>query len=279
MNSFQKILLFFSIPIVGFSQNHFLDFAINQENDTIFGVIKDGFKEKSVLHEFNTNYKKDKIKFKSHDLRKFKKIRYNDKIYKYDKIVFEDGIYTTNLKNENSKDSISIRMGNFINFQKRLSDYVITINNDTIFGIIENPKIGKMKLIDSDNQKVTIDNKTVKSYRFHNQIYENRVKSKVAINDNKEAFLKLIYNRKVKLYEYKFENQTHNTSNIKSPSNLFYFIEKNDELVMINQLNYRKKLVNLFSDNTSLANKILNKEYDFENLYLIVKYYSESMNN
>ena len=65
MSSFQKILLFlfFSIPIVGFSQNQFLDFAINQENDTIFGVIKDGFKEKSVLHEFNTNYKKDKIKF------------------------------------------------------------------------------------------------------------------------------------------------------------------------------------------------------------------------
>ncbi|MEH1009527.1 hypothetical protein VDP25_17445, partial [Winogradskyella sp. ECml5-4] len=140
------LILAIVLPLFGFSQNEFLDFVVDYKNDTIYGTIRNVISKRSVLYELNSNPKKDKIKFRSHKLKKYKKIRFNDKIYTYVKPSNEDGIYAGKTTRIIPKDSIAKRLGDFINIQKRQSDFVITNSNDTIYGKIKDPSLGKLHL-------------------------------------------------------------------------------------------------------------------------------------
>ncbi len=279
MKKNQRTFLIFAIvlPLFGFSQNEFLDFVIDHKNDTIYGTIRNVISKRSVLYELNSNPKKDKIKFRSHKLKKYKKIRFNDKIYTYVKPSNEDGIYAEKDTLTISKDSIDYRLGDFINIEKRLPDFVVTNTNDTIYGKIEDPIFGKLRLLDSSNVKVKIDKKRIKFFRFNNEIFEHKEKRRATIFDKKDAYLKLILDGKAKLYEYEYHytQQDLNTNQSFNRSENYYYIEKGGELILINNLLHQKRLVELFSDNKELTSKILNKEYVIDNIYLIVKYYNK----
>ena len=277
MKKNQRTFLIFAIvlPLFGFSQNEFLDFVIDHKNDTIYGTIRNVISKRSVLYELNSIPKKDKIKFRSHKLKKYKKIRFNDKIYTYVKPSNEDGIYAEKDTLTIPKDSIANRLGDFINIEKRLPDFVVTNTNDTIYGIIEDPIFGKLRLLDSSNVKVKIDKKRIKFFRFNNEIFEHKEKRRATIFDKKDAYLKLILDGKAKLYEYHYTQQDLNTNQNFNRSENYYYIEKDGELILINNLLHQKRLVELFSDNKELTSKILNKEYVIDNIYLIVKYYNE----
>tara|TARA_R110000751_G_scaffold43361_2_gene100081 strand:- start:119 stop:964 length:846 start_codon:yes stop_codon:yes gene_type:complete len=271
------LILAIVLPLFGFSQNEFLDFVIDHKNDTIYGTIRNVISKRSVLYELNSSPKKDKIKFRSHRLKKYKKIRFNDKIYTYVKPSNEDGIYAKKDTLTIPKDSIANRLGDFINIEKRHPDFVVTNTNDTIYGKIEDPIFGKLRLLDSSNVKVKIDKKRIKFFRFNNEIFEHKEKRRATVFDKKDAYLKLILDGKAKLYEYEYHytQQDLNTNQNFNRSENYYYIEKNGELILINNLLHQKRLVELFSDNKELTSKILNKEYVIDNIYLIVKYYNE----
>jgi hypothetical protein len=272
------LILAFVFPLFGFSQNEFLDFVIDQKNDTIYGTIRNVISTRSILYEINSNPEKDKIKFRSHKLKKFKKIRFNDKIYTYVKPSNEDGIYTEKTTRIAPKDSIINRLGDFINIQKRLPDFVVTNTNDTVYGGIGNPTLGKLHLLDSSNTKVNIEKESIKSYRFNNETYEHKEKRKATIFDKKGAYLKLMLDGKVKLYEYKYySNELDlNTNQYINRLKNYFYIEKESEVLLLGNLLYKKGLAELFSENEILVSKILNEEYTIDNIYLIVKYYNEN---
>jgi hypothetical protein len=272
------LILAIVLPLFGFSQNEFLDFVIDHKNDTIYGTIRNVISKRSVLYELNSNPKKDKIKFRSHRLKKYKKIRFNDKIYTYYKPSNEDGIYAEKSTRTIPKDSIANRLGDFINIEKRLSDFVITNTNDTIYGKIEDPTFGKLRLLDSSNVKVKIEKERIKSFRFNNEIFEHKEKRRATLFDKKDAYLKLILDGKVKLYEYEYHysQMDLNSGQYLNRSENYFYIEKGNDLILINNLLHQKKLVEIFSENQILVSKILNKEYTIDNIYLIVKYYNEN---
>jgi len=270
-------LLLFILSYLSYSQNEFLDFVIDKNNDTIYGTIRNVISKQSVLYELNSNPEKNRIKFHTHRLKKYKKIRFNDKIYTYVKPSNQDGIYAQKESNTISEDSIINRLGDFVSIEKRLPDFVITNTNDTIYGKIENPIFGKLRLLDVSNKKIKVDKEQIKAFRYNNEIFEHKEKRKATLFDQKDAYLKLLLNGKVKLYEYESyytEQDLNINQSLNSPEN-YYYIEKDGELILINNLLHKKRLVELFSDNKELTSKILNKEYVIDNMYLIVKYYNE----
>ncbi|WP_282123083.1 hypothetical protein [Algibacter mikhailovii] len=276
------LILVFILPFFGFSQNEFLDFVINQKNDTIYGTIRNVISKRSVLYEKNSDPERDKIKFRSHKLIKYKKIRFNDKIYTYVKPSNEDGIYAGKTTRVIPKDSIAKRLGDFINIQKRLPDFVITNKNDTIYGRIKDPSVGKFRLLDSVNNKIKIETEKIKIFRFNNEILE--LKEKIIVVPpffkKDDAYLKLVLNGKLKLYEFDYYynrqlNENNNTSVNQNWEKLI-FIEKDNNLIRINNLLHKKKLIEIFSENQKLVSKILNKEYIIDNIYLMVKFYNEN---
>jgi hypothetical protein len=272
------LILAFILPFFAYSQNEFLDFVIDKNNDTIYGTIRNAISKRSVLYEKNSNPEKDKIKFRSHKLRKFNKLRFNDKIYTYVEPSKEDGIYAIETTRIIPTDSIVNRLGDFINIEKRLPDFVITNTNDTIYGEIEDPTFGKLRLLDSSNTKVKIEKENIKSYRFNNQIFIHKEKRKATIFDKNGAYLKLILNGEVKLYEYEYNyNQLDmNTNQYVNRGENYFYMEKGDEVILLGNFLDKKRLAELFSKNQLLVTKILNEEYIIDNIYLIVKFYNES---
>ncbi|MFY7988782.1 MAG: hypothetical protein ACOVNP_07870 [Flavobacterium sp.] len=272
-NLFRKIFcLIFIFPIFGFSQNEFLDFVVNHDNDTIYGTIRN----RTVLYEKNNNSKNDKIKFRSYRLKKFSIFRINDEVYVYQKPKFEDGVYNSK-ETLSSNDTIEKKIGNFINVQKKLTDFIITKTNDTIYGKIEEPRFGKLSLYDSFNNIIKIDKENIKRFRFNNEIFEHKEKKRVSPIDDNDAYLKLLIDGKVKLYEYEYNyNQNDlNSRQLLKQTDLYFYLEVDNELILINNLLYKKRLAEIFSKNQTLVYKILNEEYTIDNIYLIVKYYNE----
>ena len=272
MEKYRKktFFLIFIIPLFGFSQNQFLDFVVDRNNDTIYGTIRN----KQVLYEKNLNSETDKIKFRSHKLKKYSKFRFNDEIYTYVKSKNEDGIYSqkkTNIPN----DSIEKKIGDFVCIEKKLIDFVITKANDTIYGKIEDPIVGKLRLFDASDNRVKIEKDNIKRFRFNNEIFEHKEKRRATIFDGKDAYLKLLVDGNVKLYEYNFNQNDLNSEIFVNKFKNYFYIEMDNELILINNLLYKKRLVELFSKNQNLVSKILNEEYKLDNIYLIVKYYNE----
>ena len=269
------------LPVLGFSQHEFLDFIIDQKNDTIYGTIRNVISKRSVLYEKILNPDNSRIKFRSHKLKKYKKIRFNDEIYTYVTPSNEDGIYAKNISRITPSDSIAKMLGDFINIQKRLPDFVITNTNDTIYGRIKAPVFGKFQLFNSSNIK--IEKNKIKAFRFNNEILQ--LKKNIIINapffTKDDAYLKLIFDGKLKLYELDQFYNRELTGKLADKLNLsysdkYFYIEKGNDLILITGLLYKKKLAEMFSEHQILVSKILNKEYIIDNIYLMVKYYNEN---
>lgn len=268
MNIKLLALLFFFIQS-SYCQKDFLDYAITNSNDTIYGIIK-----KNILFEKNLTPENDGIKFYSHNLSKMKEIRFNDEIY-FSQSKNEDGIYAITPPKD-SIDYIWKTMGNFINKKKKLQDFIVLKNNDTIYGQISNPVFEKQNLIDSTNKKIKIESETVKVYRYNNEIFKFMEKDKVNLFDSKNGFLKILTNGKINLYEYEYHNNKTNQS-INNQTK-YYFAEKDNRLILLNsfigKIKNKKKLVEICKENEILVSQILDDTYELENIYLIFKKYN-----
>jgi hypothetical protein len=253
-----------------------LDFIINKKNDTIYGTFKEGINGK-ILYEKNSNLKKGGIKYYSHNLKNLKSLSLNDELYIYEKPNNEDGIYSKTIKKSNDTTKYVLkRIKDFLHTEIRLKDYVLTNTNDTIYGEIKNPFFGKSYLLENKNT-IKIEKETIEEYRYLNNVYRYLEKNKIDIFDNRNAYLKLIFNGNIKLYEYEklVANTNQNNSLITNEVKNYYFISKNNVLYLLREINYKKTLSEIFADNPMLISKINEGEYTLENIYLIVKFYND----
>lgn len=279
MKNLQFISLSFCFAFSSiYSQEQYQDYMVNKKNDTIYGIIRNMPFDNRALFEKNPDSSNDKIAFYSHSLSKAKAFRYNDAIYVYEKPIRNDGIYAEKSK-ERDDTTIELFIGKFVNKQPKLPDYVVLLNSDTIFGTIQKPLVGKLYFTDSKKEEIKIEAEKIKSYRYRNNLFRHMEKKRVEIFDNKNAYLKVIYDGKIKLYEYEYSYEQEDlksslTSSIRQRN--YFYIEKNNELYLIRDLFHKSKLLEIFTDNKILHDKILKEEYGIDNLYLIVKYASEN---
>ncbi|MBC7440469.1 MAG: hypothetical protein H7250_10875 [Flavobacterium sp.] len=266
-----KIILFcFFLFQSVFSQKEFLDYLVTEKNDTIYGTFRN-----NALFEKNLYPEKDGIKFYSHKISKMKIIRFNDDIYF--RQAREDGIYKS-VPARDSSNFVLKTKGSFLNKKPRLQEFIVLVNNDTIYGEISEPMIGNLYLSDKNGKKHKIKNETIKTYRFRNELYEFKEKTKVDLFDTKESFLKVLAIGKVNLYEYEYQHDNA-TKNRRKPKE-YYFIEKDGQLILLNSiiggLKIKKKLTEIFKDNNDLVRQISDDVYGLQNIYLILKKYNSN---
>lgn len=261
-----------------YSQKQYQDYIVNKKNDTIYGVIRNVPFDNRVLLEKNTDATNDKIAFYSHSLSKAKAFRYNDVIYVYEKPIRNDGIYAEKSKTKNDT-TLKLFIGKFVNEQPKLPDYVVLLNNDTIFGTIHKPIIGKLYFTNTQKEETKIEAEKIKSYRYKNNLFRYMEKKRVELFDNKNAYLKVLYDGKIKLYEYEYsyeQGDLKGSSLASIRQRNYFYIEKNNKVYLIRDLLHKPSLLDIFADNKILHNKILNEEYSIDNIYLIAKYSSEN---
>ena len=262
-----------------YSQEQFLDYIVKQNSDTVYGTFRNYTKNKIYFYEKNINPESSWIKFRKHNLKKVTSFRLNDKIYTYKEPKHTDGIYATSEKDTNTDQWLKSSIGNFIHKEEKLPDYVVTIQNDTIYGKIHNPFLGKLYLSGKNDLIVKIDKDSIQTYRVNNEIFYYKEKEKVSLLDNKGDYLKLLVDDRIQLFEYKKTNNLHNNqagANTRTKK-IFYFIQTNKKLALVDNFLYKKSLKRLFGDNSELISKIEKDEYTLDNIYLIIKYYNEHL--
>lgn len=269
----EKLILILLIisSFSSYSQNEYLDYIVTKKNDTIYGTMRRNLSD-FILFEKKPKFKKGGLKSISHNLNRMKTIRYNDKIYNFKKRDNSDGIYESSSINDTiSKNTIETKLNkNYINIEEKLTDYIITTESDTIYGIINQPLIGKPYMISKNNAKIKIEKNDILEYRFNNSIYNYiKIFNKILFVDEND-FLRRLTNGKIKIYQLIINSNSNNFSS----ENFNYFIIKDDEISHIHSLNYKKKLSEILIDNQELIDKINENEYTIENMYLIGKYYN-----
>ncbi|WP_189604323.1 hypothetical protein [Salinimicrobium marinum] len=273
------LILIFLLFGKSYSQEQFLDYIVKQNSDTIYGTFRNYTKNKLYFYEKIQNPKSSWIKFRKHNLKKVTSFKLNDKIYTYKEPKHTDGIYATSEKDTNTDQWLKSSIGNFIHKEEKLSDYVVTIQKDTIYGEIHNPLLGKLYLSGKNDRIVKINNDSIQAYRMNNEIFYYKEKERVNLFDNKGDYLKLLVDDRIQLFEYEKKNNHHNNpagANIRTKK-IYYFIQTDEELVLIDNFLYKKSLRRLFSENSELISKIEEDEYTLDNIYFIIKYYNEHL--
>ncbi|VXB55425.1 hypothetical protein [Maribacter litoralis] len=267
---FFSVIIFLMVVSKTYSQENYMDYAITNKNDTIYGLLRESGINNIVLYSKNQNPELDGIKFYSNNLKGINEIRWNGKTYKYEAPVY-DGIYESNIHSQ-KKGFITQTIGDFVNLTPRLKDYVV-IKNDTIYGEISNPILGKLVLKSDRGNKYKIKVKDIKGYRFKNEVFIRKTKKRVELFDDKISFLKSLLTGKTKLYEYKVSKNKNlaNDNNIFSQG-IFYYIENNDGLTLIRHVNFKDKMRDLLANDKVMLEKLNNEEYRFENIYHIINY-------
>jgi hypothetical protein len=282
------LLGIFFLSVNCFSQKKIIDFLVTKKGDTIYGNIRkhQTFIKFNLYYSTNPNINsmelmeenkdisKKKIYF-SHKLKNSKCFSYRGRIYNYDEAIIDDGIY----ENDNIIDTLNIsyRIGDYVHKISRKNDYIINNNNDTIFGNINKPLFAKLAL-ENLNEKIKIDKDEVISYRYENDIFKLKYKPRVDLFDKKKAYLRLLIDGKIKLYDYNYK--PYKTVDDKGKRNNsfyemeYYFIEKNGEVIFINPIMFSKKVREIFFDNDDIISKLNNKYFVYEDLYAIVKLYN-----
>jgi hypothetical protein len=239
-------LLFLMQP--GYSQGKdCLDYIITKDNDTLYGTFRAGVTS-SYLMEVHPDATTDAEKYIKHSLKGIKGYRYND--FVSNKPPKDDGIYGP-LDSAAGTEAVT------------LDDYVVTRAGDTLYGKVSEPALAKRYIITADGRKIKITAPEVNAFRKGNFIYELKDKPKAYKFDKEQDFLLVLFrDGKLTLYGY---------SDSSGPC---YYLEKGGQLHFINSGNYAGQVIKLLGDNPLAMKLFYGNVYSYENLYLLVKFYS-----
>ena len=156
--------------------------------------------------------------------------------------------------------------------------YVITNNNDTIFGMVELWK-------DDCFIKVCLTNKMankgtfyradkIKKFKIGKSFYES-----IVLKDAHYFFRRLIDGPVSLFDQYDVQKQNFASGNIDFGSTKRtkkeYYLLKNDYLVKVPHTFFKKNMAEYFKDDEKLSKEIENNELGFENLVAIISEYNE----
>lgn len=258
-------ILFLFASVYGNAQNKFLDYIVTDNNDTIYGTIRQDYNY--FLFERTAG---NTAEFKQHKFKNIKALRYWDKEFSR-KPKRTDPIYEeAAVQAEGS--AIYYHFLDFVSQTPALKDYVVPVSGDTIFGIVNDRAFDKVLISDS-GEKFMIEKENVKGYRMRNRTFVLMDKQDLPQFGDKKVFVELLLDGKAKLYVHSVAN---NASINLGASGLYYMVYKDKELHFIEPEKASQLLSGIFADNAELQKKILEKEYTLQSIYLIVKYYNES---
>lgn len=159
------------------------------------------------------------------------------------------------------------------NNQGTLPGYAVMAKGDTLRGEIKFRK----KESYAQNMSVRFPDQNVKSVTPKTAVYviagDNEFESYEVPGSQDRAFFKKLVGGKINFYQYDYEMYQFNNTVTKSEN----YVKKSgsDELIKINNSNYKKKLGELISDNKEIMAKIEAKDSNFDKIQEWIKQYNE----
>lgn len=270
------IFILFLVSINLYSQTDFFDYLVTTENDTITGLFRGNYL-------IDLNGEKHKLNKSKHLV-----VKTNDFVYKLEKINIKEfnSIENDSLISFRAIDQKLVYLPNKSSFYIRFidrelrKDYIVNINSDTIYGQI---KTINNKIITEKGESIKIKPKSVKEYRKDGYCYYYKRKRKVTYDDDKSAYLKLIYDGRVKLYEYFLNTTLSVKTGSKISDNYTYYngysrfyIERNNQIELISNQRIFSIIKDILPENKELLEKIKTREFTYDDIYIIVKYFNEN---
>jgi hypothetical protein len=243
------------------SQNKFLDFIVTHNNDTIYGRYRGN-------KLIDPNKKSHKVNRKI-----IKTIRSDDKIYHLallkNKDFFSDENDSLIEISKNQKPLFKKESYYYVRKlnKKERKDFIVTNNNDTIFGKIKQITFGGKKLVTELGEKYPVSSS--KLFREKGAIFliRNDLRTKGNLTSPNEV--ELLYNgRKAKLFKQVIENPNY--------YNVHYYIEKDGKMELIIPERFTKMITRIMPENKKMLNKLRKREYTYYDIYLVIKYFNEN---
>ncbi|WP_440880407.1 hypothetical protein [Tenacibaculum sp. C7A-26P2] len=262
------LLLIIAISTNVFSQsNKFSDFLITKNKDTIFG-----------------NFNFAESKFYDFDKKSYVIDSTIVKLY-YQGLTYENLTVSPTSFNSVENDSLTRLNGEdyfpflipvsidkthlFFNKIDKISrqDYALSINGDTIKGVIRSRNdVAKFKFV---NKKLKIKPKFIHFFRKDGFEYFYKKKRKITPFDKGKAYLKLIYNGNVKLYEYKRIINQHKLFGAVEKD---YYLEISDNIYLIPRYRFTKFLLNKFPDKKEVIAGLSRLNLGVNNIFQTIRF-------
>lgn len=162
--------------------------------------------------------------------------------------------------------------------KKYIDGYVITVTGDTISGKIKkaNKEVScnKFKFIDSKGEKIKIKikNSDVFAYKRGSDLFFKKSYERPVVIGKMEGYMKLIIDGNVKLFRFNYISGGMNGVSYYQD----YYLEKEGAHILVYKMSFKNNMIDYFSDNEELINKIENKELKYSDLEEIVSVFNKS---
>lgn len=239
---------FFFISLISYSQIDILDYVV-KDSDTLYGTIRaNGTQNRLWFYQrVNKPNGKSYIQESRISKKKIKTLRRNGKIYRY-----LDGDYQAT--------------------EPIITNYIITTKGDTITGEVKTSRLFRKKqLVDTNGIEHPITTDVVYEYSENNRIYR-------FING---SFSRLILEGPVSLY-YFYQTGVNSGGGFGMDFQADLsgvYIQKGEEFQRIYNSGFLLVTRELFGDNLDLLERIEQREFAIENIYLVTQIYNRYIEN
>lgn len=238
----------------GYSQDSVLDYMV-KDGDTIYGALRSNGTNKLWLYEKKVS--------------ESGKIRIEKQRLKGATVFRKDGVVYYLKKKEDRKRSFFKNGNGYQNYETfipELRDYVVTAEEDTIYGKITSYNGRIIRFRDVQDQKLRLKEDNIPALRYNSRIYRLKEKQLAGYGDDKDYHLLVLVEGEVNLYAH------HYGDGFKSQR--FYYLEKGDNLVKIPNTDYGHIMEDMFADAPKLIERLQAGEFTPENMFLVVKLYN-----
>ncbi|RXQ87290.1 hypothetical protein EO244_16560 [Ancylomarina salipaludis] len=171
-------------------------------------------------------------------------------------------------------------------FDNYIEGYIVKESRDTIIGKLKNMSAEKscfkIKFIDSNGNKVKFKDKDVYAYKRGTEVYFKKSYERPISINNMQGYMKLIDDGVIKLYKFNYVVRNAGTMNAngvmtggESSYQQDYYIEKNNNFLLVRKMGFKRTMAEYFSDNKELADKISSKALRYKDLKEIIRAYNK----
>ena len=172
---------------------------------------------------------------------------------------------------------------------KVYAGYVVTVKGDTLKGTIQmlSPTLNetKVKLTSEKGEAMIFKAKDLAGYTFFYKKYNKELKKRVneevvyvrKVADraaipfgSKEILMERFITGTVNVYNFYFEIRTNRTS----PYEHIFYVERDNKMVQVDRVNFKKTIRNMVSDYPELQAKVGKKGYGYKYIAKIIKEYN-----
>lgn len=181
---------------------------------------------------------------------------------------------------------IFLTLNGYSQFDNYIKGFVIKESKDTIFGKLKDMSdersCSTIKFIDPNGNRIKFKNKDVYAYKRGNDLYFKKSFERPVSIGKMQGFMKIIVDGEIKLYQFNYAVRNAGTMNSDgvmtgggTSYQKDYYVEKDDEHILVRKGVFKNTMSEYFSDNKDLSDKINSRELKYRDMEKIVRIYNK----